>query len=361
MSDDFTVRSSRGDYTVRFTDRFEDDIRAADRENSFIVIDGKVKGMYAEGLEEEFLPGRILPVEADESTKTLEGCARILRSLIKGGIKRDHVLVAVGGGVIEDVVAFISTVLYRGINWTFYPTTLLAQADSCIGSKSSINFEGYKNLLGSFYPPSSVVIDTGFLRSLPEDEVRSGIGEILHFYLIGGKEELARKMMGEYESLIAGPVSMKKYILESLKIKKAVIERDELDKGERNLFNYGHTFGHAIESVTSYGINHGQAVTLGMDMANYLSMKLGYISGSVFNSMRSVLGRNIPDFRPSPEDIEKFLSALSRDKKNEGNNLGCILTRGPGAMTKEMLPMDGKLKDLIVSYFDNSPATGKGS
>ena len=129
------------------------------------------------------------------------------------------------------------------------------------------------------------------------------------------------------------------------------VEIDEFDKNERNVFNYGHTFGHAIETVSNYLINHGQAVTMGMDIANYVSLQLGYLNASTFEVMHNILAKNLPNFKLSKENIEKYLAALSKDKKNIGNNLGCILTKGPGAMEKLQLPLDEKVKEIILDYF----------
>jgi len=177
---------------------------------------------------------------------------------------------------------------------------------------------------------------------------------MLHFFLIDGNKRLAETLMADYNDLLSSPGDLKEYIIASLKIKKEIIEIDELDRGERNLFNYGHTFGHAIETVTGYAINHGQAVTMGMDIANYLSLKLGYIDKKAFDDMHKILDKNIPDFKLEEDHIDDYLKTLSRDKKNIGKELGCILTKGHGKMMRMQIPMDGKLKSIIKSYFEES-------
>lgn len=351
MSNSFYVKSRSGDYEVIFIDDFAGHFLSQKEDDTFLLIDEKIQEMYSEKISNVFSQEKVFTIQANEDSKTLFKCKDLIQYLIDSGVRKNSVLVAVGGGVVEDIAGFVSTILFRGISWVYYPTTLLAQADSCIGSKSSINFEGYKNLLGSFYPPSVVAIDTSFLNTLPEDQIKSGIGEILHYYILAGQEDLARKMMGEYQSLIDSPRKLKQYILPSLDIKKTVIERDELDKGERNIFNYGHTFGHAIETVTSYEINHGQAVTMGMDIANFISMKKGYLDENVFNRIHKILSKNMPDFKLTEANAEAYYKALSKDKKNIGSNLGCILTRGSGDMFKEQLPMDDTFKEYVISYF----------
>jgi 3-dehydroquinate synthase len=352
MSNGFSVKSRIRDYRVEFVDDFARDVWSKRGEGDFLIIDEKIKSLYGEKLEDLFDRENILTIEANEENKTLTKCEEIIEYLIGRNIRKKSAIFAIGGGVIQDISSFVSMVLFRGIEWYFYPTTLLAQSDSCIGSKSSINFGKYKNLLGSFYPPAHIGIDMGFLTTLPEDEIRSGMGEILHFYLIAGKEDLAKKMMNEYDDNVKDPGAMEEYILQSLMVKKSLIEEDEFDKGKRNIFNYGHTFGHAIESVTSYAINHGQAVTMGMDMANYISNRLGHIDDRTFDRMHAILKKNMPDFKLSYGNISDYFKALSKDKKNEGANVGCILTKGPGHMFKEQLPMDEEFKNNITSYFD---------
>ncbi len=353
MSDKMIITSSKKDYEVIFVNNFAEIFSKKDDLESYFIIDQKILKIFEETLGAFLDKHQCLPVEATEQNKTLAHCQVVIKDLINKNIRKNNVLVAVGGGIIQDITAFISSILFRGIEWEFYPTTLLAQADSCIGSKTSINLDEYKNLLGTFYPPSKIYIDVNFLDSLPIKEIKSGIGEILHFYLIAGSE-LAESIANEYESIIANPKLLKDYILASLQIKKQTVERDEFDKDERNLFNYGHTFGHAIETVSGYKINHGQAVTMGMDIANYISVEYGYLNKKLFESMHRILAKNLPDFRLELRQVNDFLQALSKDKKNIGSNLGCILTKGPGQMEKMQIPFDNKLKKMILGYFEQS-------
>jgi len=350
MSDKLSIKSRFRNYEVNFINDFAETIKQTYIENTFFIIDKKLAELYKDATNGISLKYDILFIEAIEENKTLDYCQTVIGTLIEKNIRKDSMLIGIGGGVIQDITAFVSSILYRGIRWNFYPTTLLAQADSCIGSKTSINFGGYKNLLGGFYPPSQIYIDMGFLETLPADEIKSGLGEILHFYLIDGSR-LSEELMDNYDELIADPKKLKDYILESLKIKKNVIEIDEFDKNERNLFNYGHTFGHAIETVSGYGVNHGQAVTMGMDIANYVSLSLGKLDERDFEFMHKILLKNMPVFHLGVDMMEDYFMALSKDKKNIGENLGCILTKGPGAMFKVQHPLDKRLQGVIVDYF----------
>ena len=351
MSDKLVIRSRLKDYEVKFVNDFAETLRPQVSRDVFLVIDQRVMELYR-GRVQHLLPeNHVVIVEAIEFNKTVDYCQKLIRTLIENNIRRGSTLIAIGGGITQDITGFVSSILFRGINWIFYPTTLLAQADSCIGSKTSINLGEYKNLLGSFYPPSEVIIDVNFLETLLADDIKSGIGEILHFYLIAGNE-LAERLVDNYDELFAYPKLLKDYIPISLNIKKNVIEIDEFDENERKLFNYGHTFGHAIETVSGYRVNHGQAVTMGMDIANYISLNLGYLDKQTFESMHRILAENMPAFRLQKDKLADYFTALSKDKKNIGNNLGCILTSGPGSMRKTQIPLDDKLKRMILSYFN---------
>jgi 3-dehydroquinate synthase len=159
-----------------------------------------------------FGTNRVFGVKASEQNKTIEYCYELLEKLIANDIRKDSTVVAVGGGITQDIAAFVSSVLYRGINWVFYPTTLLAQADSCIGGKSSINVGGYKNLVGTFFPPSKVFIDIEFLETLPVEAIKSGIGEILHFYMVDGNKMTA-ELLDDYDRIFSSRWMLKKYII----------------------------------------------------------------------------------------------------------------------------------------------------
>jgi 3-dehydroquinate synthase len=259
--------------------------------------------------------------------------------------------VAIGGGITQDIVTFISSILFRGVEWKFIPTTLLAQCDSCIGSKSSINFDQFKNLLGTFNPPSEIFIYLGFLNSLSESEIRSGIGEMLHYFFTNGIK-WAQEIADNFDQLLVDRSRLKPFIFESLRIKKEVIEIDEFDTSIRHIFNYGHTFGHAIEAITNYEIPHGHAISIGMDLANYISLNRGMITIDQFEEMHSILIKNIPPFKLTKGNIEQYFVALSKDKKNKGDLLGCILTFGAGKVEKVFLNMDDSLRSIMLSYSD---------
>lgn len=349
MSDTLKVKSIYREYYVNFTEQITNILKELMDDKCFFIIDKNILRLYSSELQT--IPSdRIINVEAVEANKTPEYCLTLLEVLIEKGIKRSSVLVAIGGGITQDITAFISTILFRGVEWIFIPTTLLAQADSCIGSKSSINFKNVKNLLGSFWPPSRIYISSHFLNSLLEEDIKSGIGEMLHYYYYKNSS-LTHLLISEYAEILERRNLLIKFLMESLRIKKELIELDEFDKGPRIKFNYGHTFGHAIEALTQHKINHGQAVTIGMDLANYLSFCLNYINEESYLAWQKELAKNFPAFSWNDFSPEEYFHFLSKDKKNVNENLTCILTRGKGELFIHEYALDESGKKRIQDYF----------
>ena len=337
------IKSSKGNYSVSFLDshwgldRFIRDLNAVRKKDHLIFI---VDECLRKDLD--FLGRPALYLEANEEQKSYEGVGKVIEKLLEMGVTKDTHIVAIGGGVIQDTASFVASILFRGISWSYYPTTLLAQGDSCIGSKTSINFKNYKNQLGNFYPPESVWIHTKFLESLSELQIYSGLGEMLHYFFVASEERV--------EFFVENIDNFMNLIRSALYIKKAYIEIDEFDKKERRVFNYGHSFGHALESVLDYEIPHGLAVCYGMDMANYVSMKLGYINKEQYNKYNIVLQRiyskyELPDF-----DIGEFEKALKRDKKNKDGEYGLILTKGAGNMFLDYVKMDSNIMEWVNDW-----------
>jgi len=179
MSDKLTIASRTGNYDVMFIDNFTEVLKNQYKEDTFVILDERLVQLYKDPFTSILNKEHYISVKVNEQHKTLDYCQHLIQLLIGKNIRKNHTLVAFGGGIVQDITGFISSILFRGIRWEFFPTTLLAQADSCVGSKTSINFNEYKNLLGNFYPPSNIYIDGRFLETLPVSEIRSGIGEIL--------------------------------------------------------------------------------------------------------------------------------------------------------------------------------------
>jgi 3-dehydroquinate synthase len=347
---DFAVRSRLRDYEVRFANDAFADLRQELRAGDVILLDQTVRRLYAERLDPILAAQPFIEVVANETQKSYRGAEPVFDRLIEGGFRKQHRLIAIGGGITQDLTAFIASLLYRGVDWVFYPTTLLAQADSCIGSKTSINFGATKNQLGGFYPPRHIVIDLSFLDSLPALERRSGIGEMAHYFLVAGEADFERFRREAPRALEERDV-LRGLVERSLEIKRGFIERDEFDRGERQVLNYGHTFGHALESLTNYRVPHGIAVSYGMDLANYVSVQLGYLPEEARTRARATLEPIWAGVPIGALDQSAYEAALRKDKKNAEGRLGLILTRGFGRMFKELVPLDSTFSAWVRTWF----------
>ncbi len=347
---DMNIKSYVGEYFVHFTNSPFDELKNYDLDTTHFICDSNVYNLYKSEFEAcNFDKRSILLIEATEENKDFDKIGNYVDFLLERGIKRNQTLVAIGGGIIQDITCFIADVLFRGIRWDFFPTTLLAQSDSCIGSKSSINYRGVKNLVGSFYPPKRIILSTSFQKTLENKEIKSGIGEIIKVHLLAGSKAFGK--MKEWFPELDQDTVMEKALRSALEIKKTFIEMDEFDKGPRNVMNYGHSFGHAIESATKYGIPHGIAVTIGMDMANYFAFKQGSITEDIFEDRHSVLKMNYQGYENHEIPMNIFLKSIAKDKKNEGNNLALIVPVDEEKIEKVFVPKGEMFTDFCEEYF----------
>jgi 3-dehydroquinate synthase len=297
-------------------------------DEDYFIIDRKVFNLHKD-IFSRIDKDRIYLVEANELEKSYRRCADHIEHLILLGLKRGHTVAAIGGGTIQDLSGFITSIMYRGLSWNFYPTTLLAQCDSCIGGKTSINLTGYKNTVGNFNPPDKIFLNEEFLKTLSKEEIQSGLGEVLKVMIIDDKERIDKKDF----LLCVKQSKIKSSILKtSLEIKKEIIEKDEFDKNIRNVMNYGHTFGHAIESLTEFKIPHGIAVGIGIKIANNTSVHLGLVEKEKMQKISKCVDSFVDCNRHYLQEFlknfeaHKYLECLSKDKKNTDNsNLTCIL------------------------------------
>lgn len=346
-----TIHSHKGEYQVCFNEKILiDEINDEELANCHFIIDRNVADKYTEQLKDILGLTSTLVIEATEFNKSLHQFPVYVEHLVKHKVRRNHRLIAIGGGIIQDITCFLAATLLRGVDWWFYPTTLLAQADSCIGSKSSVNCGEIKNILGTFTPPKKIFICTEFLTTLDIIDVKSGVGEMLKVHAIDSVDAF-NLIANDYEKLFKDHTVMLDYIRRSLEIKKNIIEQDEFDQGIRNVMNYGHTFGHAIESATSYQIPHGIAVTIGMDMANFVAAELDYGIKENFYRMHPVLKKNYQHFIDHDIPLEIFLNAISKDKKNRGKNqLGLILPDKVGNPSRVYFENDHRFKSVCQDY-----------
>ncbi|MBF0419905.1 MAG: 3-dehydroquinate synthase [Magnetococcales bacterium] len=330
MFETITIQSRSGPYSVSFTPDLLDDIGEVLQGTPHCLVDANIARLYSAPLAAVLAHPNTLIIESTEGNKSINSVIPVIERLVENKIRRGHVLVAIGGGIIQDITCFIASTLLRGVEWRFIPTTLLAQADSCIGSKSSINLGEVKNILGTFNPPKHIWICPAFLDTLEPKEVRSGIGEILKVHAIAGQAAFDN-LKKDFGLLAQDRQILLTYIRSALLIKKKYIEIDEFDQGVRNIFNYGHSFGHAIESATHFAIPHGVAVTMGMDIANHIAVLRGLLAASHRDRMHDVFRKNYQDFIHVPIVLEDMLGALMKDKKNTATELMLIFPVGDRA------------------------------
>jgi len=328
-----TIQSHKGVYRVFFDANLLDNLAPICAGDCHYLVDSNVARLYQKELGPVLQAERTILIDAVEPSKSLHNIIPIFEQLVAARVRRDHMLVAIGGGIVQDITCFIASTLLRGMRWRFVPTTLLSQADSCIGSKSSINLGDTKNILGTFNPPDEIYIAPRFLGTLDEKEIRSGIGEILKVHAIDSPASFDR-VAHAYPQMLKDQAVLLTYIRSALLIKQRYIELDEFDRGVRNIFNYGHSFGHAIEAATHFGIPHGIAVTMGMDMANSIAVRRGLLPASQFARMHPVLRSNYLPFAKTNIPLAELLSALQKDKKNTSTELGLVFPLGDAAEVK---------------------------
>ncbi len=300
-----------------------------------VVTDSNVSALHGEKFLETLrsmgLTVDMIEISAGEASKNINTVLDITKKLIKMSVDRKSALIALGGGVIGDIVGFVASTYMRGIPYYQIPTTLLAQVDSSIGGKTAIDLPEGKNLLGTFYQPKGVFIDLSFLDTLPPREFKNGIVEIVKYGIIDDTE-LFNLLESEVEAIMDGDMSILSLIIgKSCRIKKGIIEIDEKDNGLRRILNFGHTIGHAIEAQSDYSISHGDGVSIGMIAAARISEKLKYLSGQDREKIENLItAYGLPCRVPRSIGTEEIISRLKVDKKKAGETVNFVLLKKLG-------------------------------
>ncbi len=305
---------------------------------------------------EVFVKGMTIPavvLDAGESYKSWAGVERILHTAVSLELGRDSRIVGVGGGVVCDMAAFASSIYMRGCRITLVPTTLLAMVDASIGGKTGIDFAGYKNLIGAFYPADRIHISVETLLNLPRREYKSGLAEVIKHALLGAEDllEILEEKPDDVER--RDPSVIEACISRSLDIKGDVVERDLEESGVRAHLNFGHTFAHALESVAGLGVfSHGEAVAWGIDRALTAGVMSGVTDTAYAERVRALLRQYEYRTGPLPEGIspDDILKAMKRDKKRRSGNVRFVLQRGFGDTF--VTPLDEELIRCVLTGRD---------
>jgi 3-dehydroquinate synthase len=283
-----------------------------------------------------------------ETSKNLHSVESVARALVRAGADRNSLIVAVGGGVVGDVAGFVAATYLRGVALVQVPTTLVAQVDSAMGGKTGVNLPEGKNLIGAFYPPKLILADPEVLRTLPDREYRGGLGEVIKYGVIADAHlfSFLEKNMGA--ALRRDAAAMDYIIRRSIQIKARVVSRDEKESGLREILNFGHTFGHALESVTKYRrYRHGEAIAWGMMCAALLGHEVNVTSADDVSRVVALVRRmgDLPAWpRVSPESM---LDAMRSDKKTRGGKIRFVLTPRLGqAQSYDTVPLDAVTRVL---------------
>ncbi len=276
-------------------------------------------------------------IKANEKIKNQNTSNSILNILLQKNFSRQDCLIAVGGGIIGDISGFAASQFKRGLQFINIPTTLLSQVDSSIGGKTGVNTKYGKNLIGSFYQPKLVVADINFLKTLDRREIICGYGEILKHSLIADKKFFNFLKKNITQILNLKSPFIEKSIFKSCKIKRNIVEKDENEKNLRKILNFGHTFAHSYEATLGYSkkLNHGEAVILGIVSALKFSYQKNLLKEKELNEVlshlkNSNLSFNVKNFF-STKNIDKILSFMTKDKKNNSDQINLILLKKIGA------------------------------
>lgn len=348
-SSEFSVRSSTGSYDVRIgAGQFRDAVASA----ALVVVDeALVDRVPATGVP-------VLAVPAGEETKTLAGCENLILRMRDAGVRRGDHVVAVGGGVIQDLATFVTDVYMRGLPWSYVPTTLMAMADSCIGGKSSINVGDVKNLVGGIYPPTAVVVDPEFLTTLSPTARAAGFSEAAKISFCRGPEAF-EGYLAAYERFGSEPEALIDLVLRS---KRWFVEIDEHDRKERRLLNFGHTFGHALEVAVDHEISHGLGVAVGVLCATqHPSAGTGPQIEQLAAHCRALLasadgvGEALARFDP-----ERYERAFRADKKHGADGFHLILPAEGGGVKEVRTGSTAQDWDLVLALTEQTIMSLKG-
>lgn len=325
-----------------------------------VVTDSHVKALYGEQIKALLTPCCkrlvIFSFMAGEENKNLNTMQELYTFLIQEGFERRDLLIALGGGVVGDITGFAAATYLRGIDFVQIPTTLLAQADSSIGGKTGVDFDGYKNMVGAFYMPKMVYTNVNVLKTLDDRQFYSGFAEVMKAGLIQDAMFYEWLLEHMYEICERDSETMLTMVSKSCLIKKLIVEKDPTEKGNRALLNFGHTIGHAIEKYKNFSMTHGECVALGCVAAAFISWKHELLSMEEYYEIRDMF---VPFNLPiSIEDIEpdEVLRLTKADKKMDGEQIRFILLKKVGKAIIDLTVTEQDILNAIgeILYIDDA-------
>jgi 3-dehydroquinate synthase len=351
MQKSFDIISSSGRYKVTVgNDLLNERLHCS--KNDVCMVDARLAHLVPNDII------TIVSVSANEQSKSLEALSPIIKLMRQNGADRSSRVIAIGGGVIQDIATIVASLYMRGIIWEYLPTTLLGMVDSCIGGKSSINIDGYKNLVGNIYPPEQINIDVNFLDTLGTEQIIDGLCEAVKICYAKSAEELDRylRLTSTIEESLKNIESV---IMQCLKAKQWFIEIDEFDQNERLLLNFGHTFGHALESATEFQISHGVAVGIGMVVAEEYARQQSLLSpagaqrSARLTSYVEGLVKCLPQLAAQFHtlDYDSIALKFANDKKHKTDQYRIILPQGDGDLSITSVPRTEQGRsDILAAY-----------
>ncbi len=309
----------------------------SENNDSIIIVDSKVYELHKEKIKHLLQRVKGISVvykfKANEKNKSFESMKKIFDLMLRKKMGRNTLLIAVGGGITGDLGGFAASVYARGIRYIHIPTTLLAMVDSAIGGKTGINYGQTKNIIGTFYQPESVLIDTEFIKTLPREEILCGLGEVIKYGLLIG-DNFFNYVAGNYHKAFDyNETFLNKIIHESVSFKGSTVEKDEKEKtGLRKILNLGHTFAHAIEVEQNHKIKHGMAVIAGIGCALHLSNKLGLMNDKYLENYLSLIIEFRDEIKLKKYNSESIYNIMLRDKKNKKGSINFVLIEKAGKL-----------------------------
>lgn len=305
-----------------------------------LLTDQNVDGYYGEKIITALGAGNCnrYVIDPGEESKTMETVQSILSYMLDGHFTRKSIVIALGGGVVGDIAGFCASIYMRGIDWVQIPTTLLAQVDSSVGGKTGVNMPQAKNVVGSFYQPKAVIIDTDVLQTLPSRELISGIGEVIKYGIIYDYDFFSYIYKNLSQLFQLEKPVIEKIIHDCCSMKAAVVAKDEKEQGLRKILNFGHTIGHGLEAVTDYKrYTHGEAVLIGMVLEAKMALDRNWIDKGYFQEIKTVVEETGISLDISELDRNLLLDKMMGDKKNQGGKISFILPSAKGQVTELLL------------------------